>query len=255
MILVQINPLGLYPNKDSRLWDNLVSRIFTVKYVTNNLPAIMFVASGTVTGTIQLFDCEDNAISGVLNLTATADTSYDGTVCTVLKYSGSITSGKIDGFYYYKITLSDLSVIYSDMFEWVTDYSELLKLAFTNCTDILVNGISLPIPAWDFYLEYEKSEEEYETTLDVYDKEGIKNANYGSSHKVYSFKLILDSNVIDLFNVLPVIRGNGEITCTYGNKSHIIDNIETEVSDFFIQTRNVTLKFANKYEAYSMLNI
>lgn len=255
MILVQLNPIGLYTSKDSRLWDNLVSSIFTVKYTTNNLPAIVFVASGTVTGTIQLFDCEDNAISSALGLTATASTSDDGTSCTIFKYSGSTTSGKIDGFYYYKIVLSDSTIIYSDMFEWITDYSELLKLAFVNCTNINVNGISVPIPAWDFYLEYESWENEYETTLDVHDKEGIKNANYGSSHKIYSFKLILDENVIDLFNTLPVIRGNGEITCAYGNKSHIIDNIETEVSDFFIQTRNVTFKFSNRYESYSMLNI
>ena len=200
MILVQLNPIGLYTSKDKRIWDDLISNTFTVKYVTNNLPAIAFISSGTVTGTIQLYDCEDTAISGSLNLTAAVGESLEGTTCTLLSYAGSTLTSQEDGFYYYKITLSDTTVIYSDMFEWATDCSDYLKFAFTNCLNILAGGISYLIPAWDFYLQYDASGSKYETTIEVDEEEGIKNASQGSTHKIHSFELIADQNVVNLLN-------------------------------------------------------
>ena len=125
-----------------------------------------------------------------LNLTVTAGESLDGTVCTLLKYAGSTLAAKEDGFYYYKITLSDTIVIYSDMFEWATDCSDYLKFAFTNCLNILAGGISYIIPAWDFYLQYDASGSKYESTIEVDEEEGIKNASQGSTHKIHEIQII-----------------------------------------------------------------
>lgn len=254
MILAQLNPIGLYTSKDKRLWDDLISNTFTVKYVTNKLPAISLVVSGIVTGTIKLYDCEDNEISSLLNLTDTVGESLDNTVCTLLSYAGSILTGKEDGFYYYKITLSDTTVLYSDMFEWITDTSDLVKFSFSNCLNLLVGDVSMSVPAWDFYLEYDASADKFEKTIEVDDDRGINNASSGTAYKIYAISLIIDKNVYDILNVLPIIRGNGNVTCSFNGEDHIMDNIDIEDGDYFVQIRHITLKFVDRYKIFSMLN-
>ena len=257
MILAEYNPLGIYSSKSAMRWFLTNNRDACVRYKINELPPIAFVTSGTVTGTMQLYDCNDNAIGSSISLTATEGTSYDETVCTNLIYLGSTTSGQVDGFYYYKITLSDTSTYYVDMFRWITDVSKLLKFTFSDMKTIIAGDVLLPLSGLNYncYFNAERTDATREQVIESENDLGIENAKSGSSTITHKFSILASEPMYGFLGALGIIRGNSTIVCEWNGISYTLENIQCEKSESFSDdTLHLEFNFADRNKTISMYN-
>lgn len=257
MILAEYNPLGIYSLKAAMRWFLTNNRDICVRYKTNELPPIAFVVSGTVTGTMQLYDCNDNAIGSYLTLTASIGTSYDGTTCTNLIYLGSTTSGQVDGYYYYKITLSDASVYYVDMFKWKTSVTDLLKFTFSEMKTIIAGDTLLPLTGVNYncYFDAERTDATREQIIESENDLGIENAKSGNSTMSHKFSILATEPMYSFLGALAIIRGNSTIVCTWNGISYTLENIQCEKSETFSDDiLHLEFKFADRNKTISMYN-
>jgi len=257
MILADYNPLGIYSSKAAMRWFLTNNRDICPRYKINELPPLVFVASGTITGTMQLYDCDDTAIGSAITLTASVGTSYDGTVCTNFVYTGSTTTGQVDGYYYYKITLSDTTTYYTDMFKWVTTVSTLLKFTFSDMKTIIAGDCKLPLAGinYNFYLSAVKTDSTREQVLETEEDRGINNAKSGSSTQDHKFSIAANEPIYSFLGALGIIRGNSTIVCQWNAIDYTLENIECEKTESFSDDiLHLEFKFIDRKKTISMYN-
>lgn len=257
MILAEFNPFGIYSEKSTMRWFLTNNKDICVRYKLNELPPIAFVASGSVAGQMQLYDCNDNAIGGVITLTASAGTAYNDVVCTNLIYIGGTTTGQAEGFYYYKITLSDTTTYYCDMFKWQTNLTSLLKFTFSDMKTIIAGDCLLPLSGVNYncYFDALRIDSTREQVIESEPDQGIENAKSGSSTMSHKYSIAANEPMYGFLGALGIIRGNSTIVCTWKSINYNIENIECEKQDVF--TDDIMLlefKFADRNKNISIYN-
>lgn len=258
MLLTNLNPLGIYPNKTDRRWDKTANKNILVRYKTNELPPLIFIASGTITGTMQLYTCGDVASGSTLTLTPTVGVSGDGITCTVLKYVGATLTSQIDGYYYYKITLSDGLYYYTDMFEWVTTVSSLLYFKTASLKSVDSGDFILPLSNlnYNFYLDVVASGVEAEQLVESDKQYGIDNLMAGSRVFYYKYKMLVSLPIYRFLSALILLRGNGTVSCTWDSIEHFIENIACDKTEEYTDDIIVLeFKYVDRFETISMLNL
>lgn len=232
MILAQHNILKFFTDKRARIWDkNINSRKSKLVFYPStdisgfgNTPAFSLNVDNYTTASADLYDSNDNWITGLGYLSAVDKTTYQQLY--VLSQDATLTKG----YYYVLLTIDDV-LYYSDVFGVVVDLTEFLKINVAS-SNITVGGLPLKISTLvtEFYLnaEYHDTEGKIDQQGDL--ENGITRVDFGTSILIREFEIYSNESIYGYMRALAMLKVNGIITVTWEYESFIASEILVEKS-------------------------
>lgn len=249
-MIYSFNTLGWYKTKANRQYDNTGNERILHHFETNKIPSFQLIIDATITtASYELFDSEDTLISNG-SVTVENDTNNAGVAYSRLIFLGTTLTSKDDGFYYIKITYDTSNYIFSDVFCWLTDVSEYLKIEAVS-SNFSIGGFTVNTTGFTYlvYLQANDSILEYEI-----DEEGIEKTFgdiplYNTRRKMNQFEITGYRVTLDFLSGLRVLWANGTVTLTFkGDEFEIYDmeNPESGENYSYSDIIVMTLKFKRK---------
>ena len=251
-ILKHYEVASLAAYKELRRWGNADNKqvLTTFKNAAspeNNYPPFAIVTDTSATsGTVQLYDTDDATVSSAPTITIAAlDPAVSG--YKLLKYAGKALTGQADGCYYYKIVLNTGEIIYSEVFEWKTDVSDLVKVEATNDNITIAGTYNVDMSSLTFISYYDS--EFGETALDIQEKGvekpfGVK-PTFNTRNLINSLEVFGTRDIFVYLSGLRILEVNGDVAFTYNNVEMTAYDITVEKKESFAfdEVTVITIEF------------
>lgn len=234
-----ISPLPFYDNiaLQNHRKDYAFGQIYQlITHKNMLLPFQVVLSSGTSVSWVGLYDFNTGKYIDITNsmkengLTVKSFTGFN-----LLKYPGTlpIVEIKYEGLYYLAINISNLGIIYSDLFTIVNRVSDYLLIEYSNSYNFeLKNGVVDFSDNFTFrcYLNTQVGKPEYDFEEEATERMGYTFIESQVSKKIYKFTFIAPEYLCDALRIVRLCE-NKQIT----SKSQVYDlttfNMEPEWED------------------------
>lgn len=224
------NILEFYTSSALQRWTDLENKDATFIFETNVIPPFFLISDSTqTTGTVQVFDTDDNAIDSAKPITVTDNTTY-----TSLKYTGVTLTGLDCGYYYLKIVLgSNVDIYYSEVFRWEDDVTDFLNINATSSNITLGSSYELDLSSitFDCYLDAEESFDEIEITEEGVEKPYGDVPVFNTMNMTHTFSIFSSRSMLRFLFGLRILETNGTITFTFNGRELSAYDIVVEKGD------------------------
>ncbi|MFW5879360.1 MAG: hypothetical protein ACOCUV_00905 [bacterium] len=252
-MIYSYNTIGFYSDKNNRQYENTENEKIIHVFETDTIPNFQIIVDGSITSnvTYKLYDINDNEIkSGTC--TKEAATTENDTAYTRIKLSGATTTGEDEGRYYIELTY-DSSTIYSDVFCWKDDVSDLLKISVVFGNDLMIGGRELNVNAdtYTVYLETKNHTEDYEISEEGVEKSYGNLILHSSRNHIVEYIITGYRKTLDFLAGLRVVSHNGTVKVTLAGEEYEIYDIENpEKSDTYSNSDLIIISFRFKINDY-----
>lgn len=227
-MIYSFNTLGFYTVKANRQYDNTDNRQIIHKFETNKLPAFLFAIPGTITTATYRLLCVDETVIKTGSCALSTETNNFGTTYSIISLSGATTTLQTDGYYYIEVTCNT-TAYYSDVFEWVTDVSELLKINAVS-TGLAIGVFPVGAFTYTMYIDSNDFTEEHEVTEEGEEKTYGNVPAFVSVNRKYKFDLVGYNKTLQFLSGLRALLVNGSISLTWKGETVDIYDMVTESS-------------------------
>jgi len=257
-MIYSYNTLGFYTSKNNRQYENTENEKIIHSFVTDTIPNFQVIIDGSVSGTptYTLYDINDNSIKTGNCTKAESETENEETY-TRISLSNATTSGEDDGRYYIEIDYDQIDEegkkLYSDVFCWKADVSDLLKVSVTFGNDLLIGGRELDIngDTYTVYLETKNHTEDFEISEEGVEKSYGNISLFTSRNHIVEYIITGYRKTLDFLAGLRVVAHNGTVTVTLkGEEFEIYDIENPEKSESYNNTDLVVISFRFKINDY-----
>ena len=213
------NILDHFETKSQQRWTWSHSPDLVTVLTTGVIPPFVLVSdSAQVSATVQIFSAIDDSSVGAAQAIVLSSAPNSN---QYFKYAGATGIGAVAGCYYYKIvTAGDTETYYSEVFEWASTYTNMLKVVASGLTAITLGGqyvMDLTSLTFTSYYKTERS------TLDKDIKEKGAEKPYGdiptfnTRNLVNKFTILGGKEIFAYLSGLRVLDVNGTIVFTYNS--------------------------------------
>lgn len=251
-MIYSYNTIGFYSAKSNRQYENTENEKIIHSFETDTIPDFQFIVDGTVaSATYVLYDINDVSIKTGSCVVAAAETENE-TAYTRISLTGATTTGEDEGHYYLKVTYSGTD-IYSDVFCWKDDVSDLLKVSAAFGNNLMIGGRELDVSGdtYTVYLETKNHTEDYEISEEGVEKSYGNIALHTSRNHIVEYIITGYRKTLEFLAGLRVVSHNGTVTVTLNGEEYEIYDIENpEKADSYGNTDLVVISFRFKVNDY-----
>jgi hypothetical protein len=141
-MLQGVNIFDFFYNLEDRRWDNADIKEYCVIFQNSIIPGfIVVLQTAETTASLDFID----AITDEVIQNYSINTIYDSDITgyKIILFVETTKTGVDDGYYYYKITIGS-SIYYSEVFEWRTNLSNLIKFDIFSENTTMGEGHNMP---------------------------------------------------------------------------------------------------------------
>jgi hypothetical protein len=252
-MIYSYNTIGFYSDKNNRQYENTENEKIIHTFETNTIPDFQFILDGDITDNFSytLYDINDVSVQTGSCLKEPG-TTENGTKYTKVKLNGETALNEDEGRYYLKITYG-LTNIYSDVFCWKNDVSDLLKISATFGNNLMIGGRILNVngDTYTVYLETKNHTEDYEILEEGEEKSYGNIALHTSRNHIVEYIVTGYRKTVEFLAGLRVVSHNGIVTVTLNGEEYEIYDIENpEKVETYNNTDLVVISFRFKINDY-----
>ncbi len=251
-MIYSFNTIGFYSDKDNRQYYNTDNEKIIHVFETNSVPDFKFIVDGVFTSaSYVLYNIDDETIK-TGSCVVSDDETDNETAYTRISLNGATTTGEDEGAYYLKITYNGTDV-YSDVFCWQDDISDLLKITVSFGNDLMIGGRTLDISgdSYTVYLQTKDHTEDYELSEETVEKSYGNIPLHTSRNHIVEYIITGYRKTLEFLSGLRVVSHNGTVTTTLGGEEYEIYDIENpEKSETYGNTDLVIITFRFKVNDY-----
>lgn len=252
-MIIGYNILDHFETKSQQRWTWSDSKDLVTVLSTGVIPPFVLVTDTAQTeGTVQIFNANDDEAFGstqVISISSAPNSNK------YLKYTGATLGGSPEaGCYYYKIvTNGDAETYYSEVFEWASSFTDMLKIVASDLSNITLGQdytIDLSSITFTSYYKIERG------TLDKDIKEKGAEKPYGdiqtfnTRNIVNSFQVLGGKEIFIYLSGLRILDTNGTIVFTYNSMVMTAYDIVVEKEESISLDEAVLTKIEFKEENY-----
>lgn len=215
---------------------------------TGVIPAFVLIsdtaqANGTASGVLQMHDASDNSTIGTVKDVVISTSGSNKQI----KYVGTTGVSATNTCVYYKITLSD-QTIYSEVFQWATDYTDMLKVNCSSMANLTLGGtynIDMSSITWTSYYRTERSK----TTSDISEK-GVEKPYgdipvFNTRNLINEFTIVGGREIFKYLSGLRILETNSTIVFTFNSVVMTAYDIQVEEQENYSldEAIDMTLSF------------
>jgi hypothetical protein len=256
-ILAQNNILKfrIYKINQDKLTQKQITN--TAIFELNKIPAIQLIVSTSTSATIQLMDWNDNEVNDPISMTVVNMTDYKRLI-----YLGTTLTGdneiEEDGCYYFKI-INGIHTYYSDIFRFISDVSEYLKIEATG-SDFMMGYnnqyiFDMTNFTYLFYLEVFNKNISFDTEEEANENYGVIIPYFGSSALAIYWIVGGTEHITAFLERLRIFDINGNVEVTWENETYSADDIVVEIEETFDGINSIDIKFEITPENETLISL
>ena len=214
---------------------------------TGVIPAFVLISDTAVAAggacTVQMFDASDDSAIGSTKVVTISESGSN----KQLKYAGTTGVSGTDACVYYKIVLSD-QTIYSEVFRWGTDYTDMLKVVCSAMSNLTLGGtyeIDMSSMTWTSYYPCERSQTTKNITESGAEKPYGDIPVFNTRNLVNEFDILGGREAFKYLSGLRILETNSTIVFTFNSVAMTAYDIHVEEQENYSldEAIDMTLSF------------